>query len=274
MLSIKNVAIIGGRGLMGAWFSRFFIDQGCSVIISDAKKSGGVSNSGRYAVKVARSNADAVNGADLIIISVMMANFKDVILQIAPYIKSNQVVMDITSVKSAPVGIMHKYIKKGIILGTHPMFGPGAGPEGQNFILTPSKPNEMKFAKEFSLYLRKNGFNVIIMDPRSHDNMIAAILSLTHFVGFVTAATWKELKIQKHANSSSTSFRFLKSFVKSILDSSPELYSYLQTSVPNVCKMEESFIRNSIKWKELARKKRSKELAMLMSDLKSYIDSL
>ena len=97
----------------------------------------------------------------------------------------NHVVIDLTSVKDVPVRIMHKYIKKNTVLGTHPMFGPYADPKGQNFILTPTTGKETDFALDLADYLRSKGFNTVLLDPKSHDRMISTMLSLTHFVGFV-----------------------------------------------------------------------------------------
>ena len=75
-------------------------------------------------------------------------------------------------------------------------------------------------------------------------------------------------------NTSSTSFRFLESFVKSIVDASPELYSYLQVGVPNVHKVENEFARISREWAELTRKKDRKRLKSRMYRIERYLSRL
>lgn len=269
-----RVAIIGGYGQMGRWFSEFYMKKGDKVVISgrDMKKCMRVKK--ELGVDVAKTNAEAVRNADMVIISVMVDDFEKVVKQIAPYVKKGQKVIDITSVKEEPVRIMHKYLKNADVLGTHPMFGPGAKAKGQNFILTPTNQKERRFAKRFGGFLRASGFNVVKTSPKRHDRSVGVVLSLTHFVGFVTGDTWKELEADKLIGLSSTSFKFLKQFVKSIVDSSPELYSYLQMNVPSVPYAESAFMRRSKIWADMARKGKRKEFMSRMKELKRYINSL
>lgn len=275
MLRPRNVAVIGGAGQMGSWLSRFFVEQGCMVTISGRRFSKCKRLARKIGARAARSNAQAVKDADLVVISVMMSRFKDVVKEIAPHVSPGQRIMDITSVKDSPVKLMHRYLPRASVLGTHPMFGPSIrSTEGQNFILTPTNSKERGFANELGAYLRSKGFSVSTMTPQQHDEMIGAILSLTHFVGFVTADTWKQLKIDRHIKRSSTSFRFLKSFVYSIVDSSPELYSYLQTEVSGASRAESIFVAKSRLWADLAKKKRNAELISRMSKLRSYMSRL
>ena len=64
--------------------------------------------------------------------------------------------MDISSIKEAPVKTMHHYIKEATVLGTHPVFGPGSnGVAHKAYVLTPTNPQEEKFAEEF-----KNGWKL------------------------------------------------------------------------------------------------------------------
>ncbi len=259
---------------MGQWFSKFFMLQGCKVTISSRGYAKCARVASRIGVSAAKSNIDAIKGADLVIISVMMQNFENTVEEISKHLERGQIVIDVTSVKVAPVKIMHRYIKENLVLGTHPMFGPSAEAKGQNFILTPVNGKEKAFALQFSKYLKSKGFNAILMAPSKHDQMIGAVLSLTHFVGFVTGDTWKELRIHKFINTSSTSFRFLKSFVESVVDSSPELYSYLQVGVPGAYSVEKLFVKKSLEWSELTRSKNQKKLERKMSVLRKYVSKL
>ena len=274
MFNPRRVAIIGGYGLMGQWFARFFSSKGCTVVISGRSRARSVSAAKKLGVIAAKSNREAILGADLILISVMADRLDRVLRDLSPRFEEGQKVIDITSVKSIPVKLLHKHVRKNISLGTHPMFGPSAQAKGQNFILTPTSSREREFANELRTYLRRSGFNVIVMSPQKHDNMIGAMLSLTHYVGFVTGDTWRSLKIHKFMGTSSTSFRFLESFVKSIVDASPELYSYLQVGVPNVHKVENEFARISREWAELTRRKDRKRLKSRMYRIERYLSRL
>ena len=275
MFDPRKVAVIGGTGHMGSWFAKFFADQSCSVTISGRSFSKARAAAGRLRIKAVKSNIEAVKGADLVIISVMADTFERVVKEIAPYTTEKQVVIDLTSVKEMPVRLLHKHIRRSRVLGTHPMFGPSVKtPDNQNIVLTPTNKKEKILASDVGKYLRKRGFNIITLTPRKHDEMISIILSLTHFVGFVTADTWQRLKVERYVSSSSTSFRFLRSFVFSIVESDPYLYSYLQAYVPGAASVEKLFTNRSKRWAKLTSEKRTKELARSISSLRSYIQKL
>ena len=269
-----RVAIIGGYGHMGRWFSEFFVARGHKVVISGRDMKKAMKLRKEIGVETAKNNTDAIRNSDLIVVAVMISRFEDVIKQIAPYIEKDQKLIDITSVKEEPVRIMHKYIKEATILGTHPMFGPNASPEGQNFILTPTNAKEARFAGELGEFLESNGFVVSLSTPKKHDKMIGIVLALTHFVGFVTADSWRALGVDRSTYLSSTSFRFLKDFVNSIVDSSPELYSYLQMNLPNVPYAESVFVKKSKIWADMAKNKKRKEFVNRMAILKKYLDKI
>ncbi len=269
-----RIAIIGGSGEMGEWFARFLKKKGHDVVISGKHYGKVLKKARNLGVKAARNNIEALDGADLVIISVLMSSFKDVVIEIAPFLKKDQAVIDVTSVKELPVRIMHKYLRKSTVLGTHPMFGPSAEAKGQNFILTPTTNAERRFAKNFALLLKGYGFRVHMLSPRKHDEMIGAILSLTHFVGLVTADTWKELRIERYINTSSTSFRFLLQFAKSVVDSSPELYSYLQMDVPNARAVEKKFVSNAEAWSQMVVKQQRSSFKKKMRFLSDYLNRL
>ncbi|MCL4365294.1 prephenate dehydrogenase/arogenate dehydrogenase family protein [Candidatus Marsarchaeota archaeon] len=148
---------------------------------------------------------------------------------------------------------MHRYIKHGAILGVHPMFGPSAEATGQNITLTPTNGKEARLSSAMGHYLGPKGFRTLVMSPRKHDEMMGTVLFLTYFVGFVTADSWKLLRIQRFSGSSSTSFRFLMPFVSSIVESSPELYVYLQVSVPSACRADRLFVSRAKEWSGLVR---------------------
>jgi len=274
MFNPKRVAIIGGAGQMGRWFAKFFKDQGCSVVISGRRWSRCLKVSREFGVGAEKSHRDAIRGADLIIISVMADRIGAVAREIGQCVPDGQMVIDVTSVKELPVKVMHRYLRRATVLGTHPMFGPSAATKGQNIVLTPTNNKERAFASKLGAYLRSRGFRITVMSPKVHDEMIGAMLSLTHFVGFVTADTWRALGIGRFMKSSSTSFRFLKSFVESIVGSSPELYSYLQVSVPSAHRAERIFVERSRAWNRMASSGDSRSLIKRMSELEKYLKDI
>ena len=259
---------------MGQWFSRYFKERGAVVTIYGRNAARCRRVAMRLGVGCASSARDAIEGADLIVISVSVQNFAGAVADLGRHVREGQLVMDITSVKVMPVRLMHRHLRHATALGTHPMFGPRAEPKGQNFILTPTNAAERRFASALGPYLRDSGFNVVVISPARHDAIIGRVLSLTHFVGFVTADTWRELGMHRLTRTSSTSFMFLRSFVNSIVDSGPELYSYLQANVPEAASAESLFVRKSAEWARLAREKDERALLKKMTGLREYMRRL
>ena len=141
-----KVAIIGGAGKMGQWFADRLRQEGAQVIIT-GRNQAKLEAAGKKLGVTLRRMRTAVKQADVVIISVPPETFESVVKEIGPYARDGQIFFDVTSLKTKPVEIMHRYIKKGTILGTHPVFGPGAkSAANQNFILTPTDEAETVLA--------------------------------------------------------------------------------------------------------------------------------
>ena len=128
---LMKVAIIGGSGKMGQWFARYLLKEGMQVVITGRNRKKLLAAGKQLGVPIA-TNIEAVKQADVVIISVPLDNFETVVKGIAPHTRQEQIIFDVTSLKTNPVEIMHRYIKKGTILGTHPVFGPGAKSASQS----------------------------------------------------------------------------------------------------------------------------------------------
>jgi prephenate dehydrogenase len=267
-----RVAIIGGSGKMGRWFASFLLKDGKEVVITGRNESKLLDAKRELGVEVA-TNAEAVKQADVILVSVPIDNFEPVVQELQPYINPKQVVIDITSIKVFPVEIMHKYIKTGLTLGTHPMFGPGAKSMAkQNFILTPTNEEERALAQRVREYLLVRGARVTLMTPQEHDEMMAVILGLSHFIAIVSADTLLSLGGLKQRDTiSGTTYKLLLTLVESVLSEDPDFYAALQMSLPNMTKIEELFQRSSKTWAELVESKDRRQFVHRMNILRDKL---
>src|SRR3990172_6942715 len=146
-----------GAGKMGVWFVKFCKENGEQVILADRKQEKLIVLGRELEVETA-DFAEAVKKADNVMICVSISAFEEVVKKIAPFVREGQTVVDICSVKEQPVKIMHKYIEKALILGTHPVFGPGSqGVQHKAFILTPINAREQEFAAKYKSWLEKVG---------------------------------------------------------------------------------------------------------------------
>ncbi|OGF21459.1 prephenate dehydrogenase [Candidatus Falkowbacteria bacterium RBG_13_39_14] len=121
---------------------------------------------------------------DIIIPSVPLDAFEEVILRIKNIVKPGSIVVDVTSVKVRPVELMEKYLPPHAeILATHPLFGPESGKngiEGLRIVLCPVRVNNLELITKFlSDNLR---LQVLMRTPDEHDRQMAFVQGLTHFI--------------------------------------------------------------------------------------------
>jgi prephenate dehydrogenase len=258
-----------GAGKMGVWFAKFCKENGEQVILSDRKKEKLTKLGKELGVETA-DFVDAVKKADNIVICVSIDAFEEIVKKIAPSVREEQTVVDICSIKEQPVSIMHQYIKKGLILGTHPVFGPGSpSVKHKAYILTPTNAREQAFAEKYKGWLEEVGARVFIMSPKKHDELMSIVLGLPHFVGLVACATLLEqpdfLETKKVAG---TTYRMLFTLAEATALENPELFSSLQFSLPEMEEIENLFIEKAREWLRLIKQKDPRAIAARMDALK------
>ncbi len=269
-----KVAIIGGSGKMGRWFASFLSKDGQEVVITGRNEKKLLEAKEQLGVEATTNNIEAVKSADVILISVPIDNFEEVVKQLQPYLHSKQVIIDITSIKVSPVEIMHKYIKTGLVLGAHPVFGPGAGDMlNQNFVLTPTNEPETALAQKVKQYLAERGARVTLMTPHEHDEMMAVILGLSHFIAIVSADTLLSLgRLKQMEAIGGSTFKVLVILMESVISEDAELYASLQMNLPKVTEIEALFQKNSKAWADIVKNKDGQEFAKRMNTLKDRLE--
>ena len=266
-----KTAIIGA-GKMGVWFAKFFLEEGYSVVVADRKKEKLSKLKKELAVETA-DFMDAVKSADRVLICVSISAFEDVVKKISPAMREGQIVMDICSIKDYPVKVMHKHIRNGLVLGTHPVFGPGStSVENKAFILTPTNSQEKEFAESFKKWLETKKARVFIMPPKKHDELMSVVLGLPHFLGLVACDTLLEQADYPETKKvAGTTYRMLLTLAEATAMENPELFSSLQFSLPEMEKIENLFIEKAREWLNLIRQKDPESVATKMDNLKSKL---
>ncbi len=121
-----------------------------------------------------------------IILCVPISTLKNVLKNIAPIIKEDAIVVDVCSVKEAPIRWMKSLLPETVsILPTHPMFGPDSASEslaGCKIFLNDAGIKKSGYQK-IKRYLRSLGLVLVEGSPEEHDHQIAVSLALTHFIG-------------------------------------------------------------------------------------------
>ena len=261
-----------GAGKMGVWFVKFCKANGEEVILADRKKEKLVVLGKELDVKTA-DFASAVKQADNVIICVSISAFEDVVKKIAPSVREGQTVVDICSVKEQPVKIMHQYLGKALILGTHPVFGPGSKSiKHKAYILTPTNAKEQAFAEKYKKWLEQVGARVFIMSPKKHDELMSVVLGLPHFVGLVACDTLLEqAAFAETKKVAGTTYKMLLTLAEATALETPDLFATLQTSLPELGKIEDRFIAKAEEWLSLVKQKDSAALVKKLEQLKAKL---
>ena len=266
-----KTAIIGA-GRMGVWFAKFCKENGEKVILSSRNKEKLAKLGKELSVETANF-VNAVKKADNVIICVSIDAFEEVVKKIGPSVREGQTIVDICSIKEQPVNIMHKYLRKALVLGTHPVFGPGS-PSVKNkaYILTPTNAQEEAFAEKYRKWLEKVGARVFIMSPKKHDELMSVVLGFPHFLGLVACDTLLEqVNYSETKKVAGTTYRMLFILAEATAMENPELFSSLQFSLPEMEKLEKLVIEKACEWLNLIKQKNPEAVAAKMGLLKSKL---
>ncbi len=261
-----------GAGKMGVWFAKFCKENGEKVVLADRNQEKLVTLGKELGVETSHF-VGAVKAADLIMICVSISSFEEVVKIIAPSIRPGQTILDICSIKDYPVKVMHENIKNGLILGTHPVFGPGSkGVKHKTFILTPTNVKEREFAEKYKKWLEKVEARVFVMSPKKHDELMSIVLGLPHFLGLVACDTLLDQEDYSETKKvAGTTYRLLFTLAEATALETPDLYANLQTKLPELQKIEDQFIAKAQEWLDLIKRKDQVAIVDKMEQLKQKL---
>jgi chorismate mutase / prephenate dehydrogenase len=175
----RTIAIIGGHGKMGALLARLFGDMGHSVLIVDRD--------------TALTAPQAAAEADVVVISVPIDATEQVIRDVGPCLRDDALLMDITSIKAAPIATMLSSTRASVV-GTHPMFGPGVHSlQGQRFVVCRARGDA--WADWVVQTFAARGLAVTETTPLQHDRAMSVVQVLTHFQTQVLGLTLARLGV-------------------------------------------------------------------------------
>jgi len=268
-VKVTRVAVIGGYGKMGRWFARALRAEGLYVTIAGRDETKLHEAAVELGVAAA-SNREAAQSAEAVILSVPIDSFESIAKEIAPAVKPGQYIFDITSIKARPIDIMHKYFGGCRVLGTHPMFGPGASfVSGQRFVLTPTNTEEWELAGVIRRYLEERGAKVAVISPAAHDELMAIVLGLSHFIALVSADTLLSLgKLKEAGEVGGTTYRLLLTLAEGVVSENPGFYSSLQMNLPGMTEIENVFLAKVKDWADMVKSSDTQSFAQRMDYLK------
>jgi prephenate dehydrogenase len=163
-----------------------------------------------------------------------------------------------------------------LTLGTHPVFGPGVKSiRNQNFVLTPTNAKEEQFAHTFKSWLTEKQANVFLMSPKEHDDLMAVVLGLPHFIGLVACDTLINypnfLETKKVAG---PSYRMLLTLAESVASEETDFYTSLQLNLPGIQEIERMFLDKSTEWSGIVKRKDRSAFAGKMDLVKKKLKEI
>lgn len=149
------------------------------------------------------SSAEAVKGADLVIVSVPVGASEAVAKEIAGSLKPGAIVTDVGSTKASVIAQMQPHMPGNVhFIPGHPLAGTEkSGPDagfpglfaGRWCIFTPLEGTDETALKALSRFWETLGSKIDVMDPEHHDKVLAIVSHLPHLIAYNIVGTADDL---------------------------------------------------------------------------------
>lgn len=251
-----NIGIIGGTDGLGKTLVYYFRDEfNVYITGTDHKKGRAVAN--ELGVNYIESNAGLANISDLLVISVPIQHTSNVIREVAPFMKSGSLMVDVTSVKEEPLKTMKEVLPENVeYIPTHPVFGPRTTRlDNQVIVLTADKKG--KWYDKVYNYLASKNMRVIETTAEKHDFMMSIVQVLTHFSFISTASAIEKLKVDltESEDYESPIYNLMIDMIARIVAQNPYLTYNIQSMNNNGPKIRNTFAEAVIELRDVINNK-------------------
>ena len=203
---------------MGRLFARLFSEAGYQVSISD-EQNGPID-----------WEKPAQN--DVVILAVPLAAVEEAVRLLGPFTKPDGLVIDISSLKQAPVAAMEQYCR-GEVIGCHPLFGPSVESlKGHTIFLSPVRSDH--WIGWIRSFFAEQGARLVDIDPEEHDKLMATVQSLRHLMLICFGRSLMKLQFDLTANlpTSGKWFPLLLEMLNRQFEQPAELYTDIAMQNP------------------------------------------
>lgn len=156
-----------------------------------------------FADRVVDTAAEAVQGADGVILCVPVGAYGRVMAEIAPHLAPGAILTDVGSTKGSVIRDLTPLLPAGVhLVPAHPMAGTEySGPDsgfatlfdGRYCIVTPTEVTDPAALAKVRELWRRCGSMVETMDPVTHDKVVAIVSHLPHLIAFTICGTADDL---------------------------------------------------------------------------------
>lgn len=218
--ALSPLSVIGAHGAMGAWFTAML--RQCGLVVLEIDQA-----------TPSDESLKALQQSQAVLFAVPISTTTATILRTLPALPPDTLILDITSIKGAPLEAMLKHA--GEVLGLHPMCAPSeSGLLNQPVVVCPGRSGPK--TELFLCLLRELGARLITMPPEHHDKLMAVVQGLNHFNSIVFAHCLKSLGISAEdtIEVASPVYQLRMQLMGRILAQNPQLYVDIELGNPFV----------------------------------------
>jgi cyclohexadieny/prephenate dehydrogenase len=202
----QRVAFIG-IGLIGSSLARVLLrDHLAAEIVVAARRRATLDKVLELGLArhVTQDPAEAVQGADLVVIATPLSTYAEIAQAIAPALKPGAIVTDVGSTKQSALRDIGGALPAGVhFVAGHPVAGTEhSGPEsgfaelfaGRWCILTPDETTDAAALERVQKLWEAAGMKVVTMTAEHHDKVLAVTSHLPHLIAYTIVATATDLE--------------------------------------------------------------------------------
>lgn len=215
------VGVIGAGGRYGQWLLARFQELGYRVLGADV--------SGDWL-----KPSEVVQQADVVLFSVPIESTIAIIQRLVKHSRSDQLWVDITSLKEAPLKAM--LASKADVIGLHPMCGPDLPNwNGQTVALCYGRLRDPRWETFILEFLSAMKARFYITDPQEHDRIMAYVQALPHALSMIMIGAFQSmedhgLSVSEIEHYATPPYRLSVAAMSRILATHPDLYADIQIS--------------------------------------------
>lgn len=169
---------------------------------------------------------------DWILLAVPEAELGKLCQTLQSFLPENIGVAIMTSRQDEPIALATKLLPQAFVFGLHPLFGPHVASAYGQTVAICVQEERSRVTAPLEAALVESGMRFIRKNPAEHDQDMAYIQALTHFIflsfaGFLSAS---DTKIENLMAMRTPPFQFLLAFSSRMLMQSPDTFAAIQSS--------------------------------------------
>ena len=258
--------VIGGKGGMGRWITRFLQSQGHEVTVYDTDPT-------PSPVTTVEDLATAAGEAELILVATPMSVCGDLLETLAT-LNVTAVVAEMCSFKGHLLERMERLRQEGLhLVSIHPLFGPDATMLSERTIVLCTEGSTSDRALVRRLF-ESTSAKLVELDIAEHDRRMGLVLGLTHLsnLAFARALSHSDIDASELAMLAGVTFQKQVATTHEVCRENPSLYYQIQAFNPGATQAVEWLVQAIEDFAETVRQERPGAFEALMLEGRDYLD--